>query len=223
MLRAAVAIPAHNAANTIGEVISQAAKFVSYENIFVVDDGSDDQTERIARENSVWVLRHENKKGKGSALHDATKKILEQGYELMITMDSDLQHDPSEIPDFISASDKFDIVIGKRVFSSGIMPFHRSLSNSITSGLISLRTGAKIDDSQCGYRLYHASVLKKVESKCRHYEYESDILIKAALGGYSIGFIPVKTIYNNSKSGIKVMDILRFVKVYLKSFLKFRK
>ncbi len=219
MHRTAVAIPAYNAANTIGQVISQVAKFVPYENIFVVDDGSNDQTEFIAREKGVWVLRHEVRRGKGSALHDATKKIIEQDYESIITLDSDLQHDPSEIPDFISAADEFDVVIGKRVFSSEEMPFHRSLSNSITTGLISWRTGVKVEDSQCGYRLYHMSVLKKVDSKCTHYDYESDILIKAALAGFSIGFVSIKTIYNNSESSIKVIDILRFIKVYLKSFV----
>ena len=219
MLKTAVAIPAHNAEKTIGKVISQAAEFVSSENIFVVDDGSNDQTGTIALEKGARVLRHEVKMGKGAALHDATKKILERNYELIITMDSDLQHDPSEIPDFISASDKFDIVIGKRVFSAGMMPLHRRLSNSITSRLLSLRAGKKIEDSQCGYRLYHASVLRKIDSNCRHYEYESDILIKAALTGFTIGFIPINTIYNDSKSGIKVVDVLRFIKVYVKSFM----
>ena len=218
MPKVAVAIPAYNAAKTIGEVISQVSKFVSYENIFVVDDGSSDQTELIAREKGVWVLRHAVRKGKGSALRDATTKILELGYDLVITLDSDLQHDPSEIPNFVSASEKFDVVIGKRTISTERMPVHRFMSNSITTKLISLRTGVKIEDSQCGYRLYKAEVLRTVDSRCRHYDYESDILLKAALAGFSVGFIPIKTIYNDSKSSIRVIDILRFVKVYLKSF-----
>ncbi len=218
MPKVAVAIPAYNAAKTIGEVISQVSKFVSYENIFVVDDGSSDQTELIAREKGVWVLRHAVRKGKGSALRDAATKILELGYDLVITLDSDLQHDPSEIPNFVSASEKFDVVIGKRAISTERMPVHRFMSNSITTKLISLRTGVKIEDSQCGYRLYKAEVLRTVDSRCRHYDYESDILLKAALAGFSVGFIPIKTIYNDSKSSIRVIDILRFVKVYLKSF-----
>ncbi len=219
MLRTAVAIPAYNAAATIGEVISRVGKFVACGDIFVIDDGSDDQTQFIAHEKGAWVLRHEVKRGKGSALHDATNKILEGGYEAIITLDSDLQHDPSEIPDFISASDKFDIVIGQRTFSSGEMPFHRFLSNSITTKLLSLRTGARIEDSQCGYRLYHASVFGKIDSKCRHYDYESDILIKALLAGFKVGFVPIKTIYNDSRSGIKALDIMRFIRVYLGSFI----
>ncbi len=219
MRKTAVAIPAYNAANTIGSVISQVAIFVKSENIFVVDDGSTDETELIAREKGVWVLRHTTRRGKGAALRDAVKKIVAQDYELIITLDSDLQHDPGEIPKFLSAADRFDVVLGKRSISPVDMPFHRFLSNSLSTKLISLRTGVTVEDSQCGYRLFHSEVLEKIDSQCRHYDYESDILLKAALAGFSIGFVSIKTIYNDSKSSIRVLDILRFIKVYLKSYV----
>lgn len=218
MPKVAVAIPAHNAANSIGEVISQAARFVSAEDIFVVDDGSTDQTELVARQKGVWLLRHTEKRGKGSALRDAAGKILKLDYEAVITLDSDLQHDPAEIPSFIAASRDFDVVVGKRTVSVGKMPVHRYLSNSITTRLISMRTGVKIEDSQCGYRLYKTSVLKAVRSDCNYYDYESDLLIKAALAGFRVGFVPIRTIYNDSKSGMRSIDILRFIRVYLRSF-----
>jgi glycosyltransferase involved in cell wall biosynthesis len=218
MPKVAVAIPAHNAANSIGEVISQVARFVSPGDIFVVDDGSSDQTDLVARGHGVWLLRHSKKRGKGSALRDAAGKILELDYEAVITLDSDLQHDPAEIPLFIAASGDFDVVIGKRTISVGNMPLHRYLSNSITTRLISMRTGVRIEDSQCGYRLYKTRVLKAVHSDCNHYDYESDLLIKAALAGFRVGFVPIKTIYNDSKSGMRTIDILRFIKVYLRSF-----
>ncbi len=219
MHKTAVAIPAHNSADTIGMVISQVVAYVKPESVFVVDDGSTDNTELFARDKGVWVLRHNTRRGKGSALRDAVRKIIEQDYEWIITLDSDLQHDPAEIPNFQSAAEHFEVVLGKRAISPNGMPFHRFLSNLITTKLISLRTGVNVEDSQCGYRLFHADVLRRVDSRCRGYDYESDILIKAALAGYSIGFVPIKTIYNDSKSSISVIDILRFMKVYLKSFV----
>jgi glycosyltransferase involved in cell wall biosynthesis len=217
MLRVAVAVPAYNAADTIGAVIYQLSVYVKPEDIFVVDDGSTDDTGAIAREKGVRVLSHAVKRGKGSSLNDAVRKIIEQDYEWIVTLDSDLQHDPAEIPSFLSAAQRFDVVVGKRSISIDKMPFHRFLSNSLTSKLISSRTGVNVQDSQCGYRLFHAEVLKRIDSGCRYYDYESDILIKAALAGFSIGFVPIKTIYNDSKSSIRMIDILRFMKVYLKS------
>jgi glycosyltransferase involved in cell wall biosynthesis len=218
MRKVAVVIPAYNAAGTIAELITQISKFISAENIFVVDDGSEDQTEFIARDMGVWVLRHVARKGKGAALRDGAMKALGLNYELVLTIDSDLQHDPAEIPKFISAASGLDIVIGKRNISTDTMPLARVLSNSITSWMIASRTGATIEDSQCGYRLYRARVLRAIDSHYQYFDYESDMLLKAAIEGYRVGFVPIKTIYNGSKSSIRVIDILRFARVYLKSF-----
>jgi glycosyltransferase involved in cell wall biosynthesis len=218
MPKVAVVIPAYNAAGTISELISQVSGFVSTEDIFMVDDGSSDETELIARDSGVWVLRHSRRKGKGVALRDGCMKALELNYEMIITMDSDLQHDPAEISKFVQAASHLDVVVGKRDISMDTMPVHRFLSNRLTSGMISSRTGATIEDSQCGYRLYRARVLRTVDSSYRHFDYESDMLLKASLEGYRIGFVPIKTIYNDSRSYIRVIDILRFLRVYLKSF-----
>ncbi len=218
MPNVAVAIPAHNAERTLSGLISGLSNYVKREDIFVVDDGSSDRTESVARELGVWLLKHSEKRGKGTALRDAVVKILELGYDLIVTMDSDLQHDPSELSAFIAASKNCDVVVGDRMADSKRMPSHRLLSNTITSRMISWRTRITIPDSQCGYRLYKAQVLKVVDSHCRYYDYESDILIKAALSGFKIGSVPIKAIYNDSKSNIRVLDILRFVAVYVKSF-----
>ncbi len=218
MRKVAVVIPAFNAAGTIAELINQISKFISPENIFVVDDGSDDQTEFIARDLGVWVLHHVNRKGKGTALRDGAMKALGLNYELILTIDSDLQHDPAEIPKFLSAASNLDIVIGRRNISTDTMPIHRVISNKLTSKMIASRTGAAIEDSQCGYRLYRARVLRAIDSRCRHFDYESDMLLKATIEGYRVGFVPIKTIYNGSDSSMRVIDILRFIRVYLKSF-----
>jgi glycosyltransferase involved in cell wall biosynthesis len=218
MPKIAVIIPAYNAAATIGELISGVSRIVSRENIFVVDDGSDDETEFIARDLGVWVLRHVHRRGKGTALRDGVMKALGLNYELIITMDSDLQHDPAEIPKFVAAATHLDIVMGKRSISTDTMPVHRVISNTLTTRMISSRTGATIEDSQCGYRLYRARVLRAIDSRYHHFDYESDMLLKAVIEGYRVGFVPIKTIYNDAKSSIRVIDILRFIRVYIRSF-----
>lgn len=218
MPKVAVVIPAHNAAQSLAKVISGVSESIPAQDVFVVDDGSSDETEFIARELGVWVFRHVKRKGKGVSLRDGCMKALELSYEMVITMDADLQHDPAEIPNFIRAASNADVVVGKRNISVRAMPLHRFASNSITSKMLSSRTGTVIEDSQCGYRLYRAGVLRAVDSHCRYFDYESDMLLKASLKGFHLAFLPIETIYNDSKSRIRIIDIFRFIRVYLKSF-----
>ncbi|MGC8595965.1 MAG: glycosyltransferase family 2 protein [Candidatus Kryptoniota bacterium] len=218
MRKFAVVIPAYNAAVTIGQLIDELSKLTPSENIFVVDDGSTDGTAAVAKSRGVWVLKHNFRKGKGKSLSDGISKALELGFEIIVTMDSDLQHDPLDLPGMVEAIENFDIVVGKRALSISEMPIHRWISNQLTSRLISIRTGKQIEDSQCGYRVFRAEVFNNVNSKCVNYDYESDILLKAGLIGYSIGFVPIKTIYNDSRSSINVIDIFRFTRVFIKSF-----
>lgn len=219
MRKVAVVIPAYNAASTIGELVSRISSFVAAEDIFVVDDGSPDGTDLVARDLGVWVMRHSKKRGKGASLRDGCAKAVELNYEMVITIDADLQHDPDEIPNFVEAAAHLDVVVGKRDISMRAMPLHRYVSNTITSRILSSRTGTTIEDSQCGYRLYRTRVLRSVDSRYRHFDYESDMLLKTVLEGYRVAYIPIKTIYNNSKSNIHIIDIIRFIRVYLKSFL----
>lgn len=218
MRKVAVVIPAYNAAQTIGELISGISRFVAPEDVFVIDDGSPDGTDLIARDLGVWVMRHLKRKGKGASLRDGCAKAVELNYEMVITLDADLQHDPDEIPNFIDAASNLDVVVGKRDISVNAMPLHRYVSNTVTSRMMSSRTGTAIEDSQCGYRLYRTRVLRAVDSRYRHFDYESDMLLKAVLEGYRVAFLPIKTIYNGSKSTIHITDIFRFLRVYLKSF-----
>lgn len=218
MPKLAVVIPARNASRSLGELISGVSNFVSTQDVFVVDDGSSDETEFIARELGVWVLRHSKRKGKGVSLREGCRKALELNYEMVITMDADLQHDPAEIPKFMETASSQDVVVGRRDITMKTMPVHRYLSNSITSRMLSSRTGTTIEDSQCGYRLYRARVLRSVDSNYRHFDYESDMLLKASMEGFRVAFLPIRTIYNDSKSSIRIIDIFRFIRVYLKSF-----
>ena len=80
------------------------------------------------------------------------------------------------------------------------MPLQRRISNKITSKLLSMKTGQKIIDSQCGFRAYNLEVLNKVNTVKNGYVAESEILIKAAKNGYRIGFVDISTIYGNEKS-----------------------
>jgi glycosyltransferase involved in cell wall biosynthesis len=211
-----VLIPAYNASLTILKLIEKISKFVDKNDIIVVDDGSKDDTYAITQQTGAVVLSHKENKGKGEALKTGFKYALEKKYRALFTIDADLQHDPSSIPDFIQKADKnFNgILVGTRDINLKIMPFARWLTNNLTSMILSILSGQTIRDSQSGYRLISTQVLKKVRLKARKYDLESEILVKAGRMGFKIDAIPIRTIYHGGKSFINpFVDTGRFIKL----------
>ncbi len=94
------------------------------------------------------------------------------------------------------------------------MPIQRRLSNKLTSLLLSIKTGQKIIDSQCGFRAYKSEVIKNIKTNFPGFEAESEMIIKAARKGYKIGFVDITTIYGDEKSKMKpVRAIIGFLRV----------
>ncbi len=212
-------IPAYNAERTIGILIERVKKFIPLKDIIVVDDGSNDMTSKIAFDRGVNVLKHDENYGKGKALKTGFEFARSNNYDAVLTLDADLQHDPDEIPKFIDKlNEGFDIVIGNRMRNLKSMPIERIFSNKITSFLISLRTGRKIPDSQCGFRLIKRAVIEKISAKSDGFGFESEFLIKALLAGFKVGFVEIKTIYNGERSYIKHFgDTFKFIAIYTRS------
>jgi len=218
----AVLIPALNAAQTLSEVLLKVHSFVPPECVFVVDDGSTDETSLIARESGACVVRHAENRGKGAALRSGFERILaETRYQRVITMDADLQHDPAEIPKFVLRwnAGGADVIIGSRRRIGSGMPIHRMLSNTITSLLVSARAGVVVRDSQSGYRCISRKVLSAVEFSSDGFEAETEMLIKAARRGFMIDFVPIATIYRNEPSHMTHWQTTkRFLQVLLKEY-----
>ncbi len=214
-----VVIPAYNASLTVKQLIQGISKFVGKQDIVVIDDGSEDGTHDSAEQAGAIVLKHKINRGKGEALKTGFEYALRRGYDALITVDADLQHDPESIPDFIRMADGSDgILIGTRKINLKIMPFARWLTNNLTSVIVSVLSGQSVRDSQSGYRLILTQVLKKVELESEKYDLESEILIKAARKGFRIAEVPIKTIYREGKSFISpLVDTGRFIKLMWRS------
>jgi glycosyltransferase involved in cell wall biosynthesis len=189
----AVLIPAYNASASLQGVIEGIKGYVS--SIVVVDDGSTDATAAIAAATGVSVLRHHTNRGKGVALRTGFWFLLHQGYEAIITMDADGQHDPSFIPLFIDASEqgKGDIVIGSRAQEFHAMSRLRRFWNRLGVKAVSKLIGTPLTDTQSGYRLITAEVLKGLPLRAAGYEIELELLIKACKRGHRVVEIPVTT------------------------------
>ncbi len=211
-----VLIPAYNAGSTIAELIHKASKFVDRGDIVVVDDGSQDQTFAIALRAGAVVLKHDRNKGKGEALKTGFTYAVEKNYGAFLTIDADLQHDPSSIRDFLEKAnaDFNGMMIGTREINLREMPFARWLTNNLTSAILSVLSGQTIRDSQSGYRLISTQVLRSFKLKSKKYDLESEILVKAGRSGFKIEAVPIKTIYRGSKSFINpFVDTGRFIKL----------
>jgi len=199
----AVLIPALNAAQTLGQLLAGLKQIVGIESVVVVDDGSSDETVAVAKAEGAVVISHGANRGKGAALRTGFQYILSAtSHDSVITIDADLQHDPKDVPKFLSAwqMGNLDLVLGcRRRLGSG-MPLHRVLSNTITSALVSARTRVKIRDSQTGFRLIARRILSSIEVEADGYEAETEILIKAAMKGFRIGSVPIATIYGGAPS-----------------------
>ncbi|MCK9408386.1 MAG: glycosyltransferase family 2 protein [Bacteriovoracaceae bacterium] len=220
-MNVAVIIPSYNASASLPALLKRTVPIVSKEQIIVVNDGSKDETAAIALQYGVTVLSHDKNYGKGAALKTGFKYVLAHQFDASVTMDADLQHEPEMIPSFINkyAEGKFDVVIGSRVFNTATMPVHRFLSNTITSALVRLRTGASIPDSQSGFRLLSRKVLELVELESTGFEAETELLIKAAVSGCSFTSVPIKTIYSGEKSNMTHLHTtIQFIRVLLKRY-----
>ena len=202
--KVAAVIPFYNESKTINRIVLETLKYVSF--VIAVDDGSTDGSpDNIPITENVTLISYKKNCGKGYALRKGLEKGIEKGFLKLVTIDADSQHDPEEIPALISGLTNYDIVIGNRLNDLKGMPLQRRISNKITSFLLSIKTGQKILDSQCGFRAYRADVVKKITTVEDGYEAETEILIKASRHGYKIGFANVSTIYGDEES--KMMPI----------------
>jgi len=213
----AVVIPAHNEEKNIGEVVREAKEV--FEKVIVVNDGSTDKTEEIAKKEGAIVLSHSQCKGKGAALKTGFSYIVSENIPAFFTIDGDGQHLLSDVENFIKEykrKKRAGIFIGKRKIVSTDMPLIRRITNASMSILISLLSFQWIPDTQCGYRLIKKEVIEKVNLLTSHYETESELLIKASWKGFKIASVPIQTVYRAGRSQIRpVRDTIRFFRMIL--------
>jgi len=219
-MRLAALIPAYNAAASLPGVLFGLRRYAAPEDVVVVDDGSSDGTWEVGERAGVHVLRHPANRGKGAALKTGFSWMLDRGYEAVITLDADGQHDPEFVPDFVRRWKETgaDLIIGSRMADRRGMPVERVCSNTLTSWVISRRAGQRIEDSQSGYRLIAAEVLRRISLETDGYEMESELLIKAARLGFRIVSVPIRTVYADEESFIHPLrDTGRFIALVWRS------
>jgi len=212
-----VIIPIYNECEAIGMVVDSIRRKVI--DVIVVNDGSTDASGIIAQEHGAIVLNNNAKSGKGSSLRRGFQYALEQGYDGVIAMDGDGQHDADDLGKIVRMAEAHpvSIVAGSRMSNVKEMPLIRITTNKVMSWAISCVCHQKIPDTQCGYRYISGEILKKISLGCTDYEIETEVLIKSCRAGYLVYSVPIHTIYSNEKSKIRPWrDTMRFLKYFLK-------
>jgi glycosyltransferase involved in cell wall biosynthesis len=217
-MKIAVIIPAYNAGASIKKLLGRVVEFVPKSDIIVIDDGSTDSTAGECLSLGIEPLRHTKNMGKGAALRTGIAEALRRGYQAIITLDADGQHRPEHIPEFIKRFSKSgcQIVIGSRKQRFSELPFDRYLSNRLTTVVVSLLAGQKIEDSQSGYRLISTEALRSVPTKTDRYQMESELLIRAGRLGLAIGHVAIVNDPSPTSHIRRLPDTLRFLAMALR-------
>jgi glycosyltransferase involved in cell wall biosynthesis len=205
-------IPALDAEGTLGDVVQGLRRALPRAAIIVVDDGSRDGTRRLAERLADRVVSFEQNRGKGAALRAGFAEIIRSGYDTVLTIDADGQHDPAAAPELITHLADADVVIGSRGGRRGSMPLRRRMSNAISSAAISRCAGCHLPDTQSGYRAIRAEVLTRVTPAGDRYEFETDFLIRAARAGFRISCVPIPTIYGAPSHFREIRDAVRVIR-----------
>ena len=209
-----VIIAAYNEENNILKTMQRVQKSVPKAEIIVVDDGSKDNTTKVARlikSKNVRVISYKKNKGKGYAIrtgiNNATRKIQAQ-------IDADSQFPPEELPNLLRPilQNKADIVFVSRFvkgskIQKGSLTRMRRLANFVVSGFTSMLCKKRFTDVNAGFKAWKSDAIRDIDIKCQHFGYEPEIAIKGIEKGYRFMEVPVN--YKGRQKGISNVKLLR--------------
>ena len=192
------ALPVYNEARHVAGVLDEVLRYS--EKVLVVDDGSSDGTaELLAARSDVAVVTHQKNQGYGAALRSAFQYTLDNGYDVLVTIDCDGQHEPQRIPEFVAASARAQIVSGSRYLSEfagqSAPPADRKRINFEITAELNRRLGLKLTDGFCGFKAYRADALKHLHVTELGYAMPLEVWVQAARAGLSIVELGVPLIY----------------------------
>jgi glycosyltransferase involved in cell wall biosynthesis len=212
--RVGVVIPARNEAARIGQVLAEIANRVEDLPVLalVVDDGSTDGTDNVARAHGARVITHAINLGKGAAMKTGCAAGLAAGCDVLVLMDADGQHRPSDLPAIVGPilSGEADLVLGRRRFT-GQMPATARLGNWGLTRLFTVMFGATYGDTQCGLRAFTSDAYYKVDWLATDYAVETEMLVRAARARLRTVEVDIETIYHDVYKGTTMLDGLRIL------------
>lgn len=192
------ALPVYNEVEYVDEILDQVVQHADH--VLVVDDGSTDGTaQRLSSRDDIQVIHHAKNQGYGAALNTAFEFTLKNGFDGVVTLDCDGQHQPKRIPAFIDMARSADIVSGSRYLhhfeGDDAPPEERVFINRRITADLNRRLGFQLTDSFCGFKAYRAQALKKLEITDTGYAMPLQLWVQAAEAGLRVEEMAVPLIY----------------------------
>ena len=185
-------MPTFNNAGTLRDVVERTLQFCP--DVIVVNDGCTDTSDDVLSsfEDKITIVDYERNRGKGYALKQGFKKAIKLGFDYAITIDSDGQHFPEDIPLFINALEQHPnaLIVGSRNLNQENMPEKNTFANKFSNFWFKVQTGVNLPDTQTGYRLYPLKNVPNLRFLTSRYEAELELLVGAAWCGTDL--IPIK-------------------------------
>lgn len=194
-MKVAVTLEALNESAVLADVLGRVPAGLD---VFLVDDGSTDDTAEVAVRCGARVIRHPGNLGQGLAFVTGIRAVLLHDYDGVVHLDSDGQHNPEDIPKFIQTlqNTDFDVVVGSRILGSqGRTTFLRGLCLPLLTRMVNKATGYRLTDAMCGFRAYRCDALRRamhIFERYHHPQYNAvEMFIRFGREGLSVCEIPI--------------------------------
>lgn len=217
-LKSIVIIPALNEASQLANVLLKLKKY-NFNEIVVIDDGSKDQTYKIAKKEGVHILHHCQNCGMGAATQTGIEWGLLHNFDLFFTLDADGQQDPKDLLKIKKALELNECVIGSRFLKQNKIPIFRRVANKIANISTGIFFGVWVTDSQSGMRGFTKKVAKRLNLYANGFEYCSAFVREVTFAGFEIFEIPIFVQYT-SESMAKGQNFSEGIKTFGKLFLR---
>jgi glycosyltransferase involved in cell wall biosynthesis len=219
-------VPAFDAATTLGAVVDALRETLSVP-VIVVDDGSTDDTSRVARDRGAEVARHARNQGKGAALVTGLRLAARRGFAQAVTVDADGQHPASSARVVLHAGDDpRDLVLGVRDLERAGAPASNRFGNGDSNFFLSRLANRTLRDTQCGLRRYPVLETLELGAQARGYAFEAEVVLRALAAQLPVVEVPIDVVYPpaaESRSHFRnVLDPTRIVLTVVRTVLELR-